>query len=111
MQQNSIMTFRRSSVCLSALLALHTVATFAAAPTVSRVEPPNWWPGHSLNPVRLLLSGTNLAHARVEAPAGFAAVKPQISDDGTHLFVDLLISTNAAPGPVSLRRARLPAPA
>lgn len=103
MQQNSIMTFRRSSVCLSALLALHTVATFAAAPTVSRVEPPNWWPGHSLNPVRLLLSGTNLAHARVEAPAGFAAVKPQISDDGTHLFVDLLISTNAAPGPVSLR--------
>ena len=37
----------------------------AAAPTVSRVEPPNWWPGHSLNPVRLLLSGTHLGGARV----------------------------------------------
>ena len=32
----------------------------AGAPHVTKVEPPSWWPGHSINPVRLLVRGTSL---------------------------------------------------
>ena len=41
------------------------VASLAAAqgPTVTKVEPPNWWAGHSINPVRLLIRGANLGGA------------------------------------------------
>lgn len=91
------------SVRLAVLLTLLTATTFAAAPIVSHVEPPNWWPGHSLNPVRLLISGTNLTRARVESPAGFDASNLHVNDTGTHLFIDLHISTNAAFGTVPLR--------
>ena len=39
----------------------------AQAPSVEKVEPPNWWAGHSINPVRVLVRGKNLGGARVEA--------------------------------------------
>ena len=29
----------------------------AVLPQVAKVEPPGWWPGHSINPVRLLVRG------------------------------------------------------
>ena len=32
----------------------------AAPPEVTKVEPPSWWPGHSIDPVRLLVRGQNL---------------------------------------------------
>ena len=37
----------------------------AQAPTVEKVEPPNWWAGHSINPVRVLIRGKNLTGARM----------------------------------------------
>ena len=37
------------------------------AADVSKVEPPNWWPGHTLNPVRVLIRGTGLTGATVKA--------------------------------------------
>ena len=38
--------------------------------SVEKVEPPNWWAGHSINPVRVLVRGRNLSGARVEAVGG-----------------------------------------
>ena len=35
--------------------------------TVEKVEPPNWWAGSSVNPVRLLIRGKNLGGSRVQA--------------------------------------------
>ena len=32
-------------------------------PVIVKVEPPNWWVGHSINPVRLLVRGANLRGA------------------------------------------------
>ena len=75
----------------------------AAPPTVTRVEPPNWWAGHTLNPVRLLVSGANLAGALVEVPPGFSAANLRVSDSGSFLLVDLRIPQGARPGPVALR--------
>ena len=97
------MHFLRSSHSLIVLLALQAARLFAAAPEVTRIEPPNWWPGHSLNPVRLLISGTNLTRARVESPAGFVAANLRVNDNGTYLFLDLHIPTNAAAGTIPLR--------
>jgi glycosidase len=72
------------------------------------VEPPSWWIGHSHNPVRLLLTGTNLASAQLEAPSGFRLANTQVSTNGTFLFADFFIPPTAVPGPVSLQ-AKTPA--
>lgn len=90
---------------LITLLALPAARLAAAAPAVTRVEPPNWWSGPSLNPVRLLISGTNLARARVESPAGFDTTNLRVNDHGTYLylFLDRHLPTNAVAGTVPLR--------
>lgn len=70
-------------------------------PRVLKVEPPSWWPGHTLNPVRLLVRGRNLSGARVEAPAGAGLDVGlcRVNAAGTWLFVDVVVDPAAAPGP------------
>jgi neopullulanase len=81
---------------LSGLLA----ALLFAAPQVDKIEPPSWWRGHSLNPVRLLVRGRDLRGARVTATgAGLRVAGPaRVSAAGTSLFVDVEIHPQAAPG-------------
>lgn len=74
----------------------------AAPPVVSKVEPPDWWIGHSWNPVRLLIEGRNLAGARLFPTAGLAVGEAKVSTNGNWLFVDLTIATDAKPGPRAL---------
>ncbi len=76
------------------------VSCFAlsANPVVDKVEPPNWWVGHSINPVRLLIHGERLNGAELSAPAGLRVSNLRVSASGTYLFADLTISTNARPG-------------
>lgn len=50
----------------SALLLAANPA-FAARPVVSKVEPPSWWAGHTLNPVRVLMTGRT-SRARGSSP-------------------------------------------
>ena len=75
-------------------------APTAAKPAVLKVEPPSWWPGHSLNPLRLMLRGRELAGARVEAApgSGLAVGLVRVNPRGTHLFVDVTIDAQATPG-------------
>ncbi|HEY7411887.1 MAG TPA: alpha-amylase family glycosyl hydrolase [Vicinamibacteria bacterium] len=75
----------------------------AAAPEVRTVEPPGWWPGHSLNPVRLLLRGRYLAGARLEAGEGLTATRVTVNEAGTSLFADVAIDQGAPPGARALR--------
>jgi len=95
----------RSFLAVLAFFWMGTFAALAAPPTVTRVEPPNWWPGHTVNPVRLLVSGANLANARVEAPPGFTTANVRVNDTGTLVLVDLRIPAAARLGPVPLRVA------
>ncbi|HET7294461.1 MAG TPA: alpha-amylase family glycosyl hydrolase [Vicinamibacteria bacterium] len=89
----------------SGVLAL-AVALASARPEVTKVEPPSWWPGHSLNPVRLLLRGRNLAGARFEgAAAGLSFGPVAVNERGSHAFVDVTIDKAAAPGARTLRLA------
>jgi neopullulanase len=89
---------------LAAAILLAVSGLFAAQPEVLKVEPPNWWPGHTINPVRLLIRGRNLSGARIEnAGVGLHASNFKVSENGTYLFADLSIDPAAAPGKRELR--------
>jgi len=90
------------------LLGLSAVLPAGAAPRETpelvKVDPPSWWPGHSLNPVRLLIRGRNLSDARVEsAGAGLRFGAAKVNAAGTALFVDASIEPGAVPGKRMLR--------
>jgi glycosidase len=94
-----------STLLIAALLFACSAALAQSAPEVSKVEPPNWWPRHSINPVRVMIRGRNLAGARVTAQgAGLRITSPaKVNERGTYLFVDVSIATNAQPGARRLR--------
>jgi len=74
-------------------------------PEVQKVEPPSWWPGHSIDPVRLLVRGRNLGGATVLAPSGsgLSVGLVRVNAAGTYLFADVGIDPAAAPGPRRLQ--------
>ncbi len=76
---------------ISALLLLLPAIAFGQS--VEKVEPPSWWAGSTINPVRVLLTGSDLNGAAVVAPRGSALrvsnAKP--SANGHYLFVDIAI--------------------
>jgi glycosidase len=71
---------------------------------VSKVEPPDWWANHSLNPVRVMLRGQNLGGARIEATGqGIKTGLVRVNEAGTYAFVDVFIERDARPGNRQLR--------
>jgi neopullulanase len=86
------------------LFFFSAVSCFAQAPQILNVDPPGWWRNHSLNPVRILVHGRNLAGARVTTSSkGLELGQPAINPAGTYLFVNVKISPIAQPGPRRLR--------
>ena len=75
------------------------------APQILKVDPPSWWAGSSLNPVRLLIRGTNLKGARVQATGRGVRIvgAPKSNERGSYLFVDVAIDPRATPGTRQLR--------
>ena len=94
-----------TGLCALIVVSLSALAQEAPpAPSVLKVEPPSWWAGHSLNPVRLLIRGANLYGARVttkqpEVSASAVVVNPA----GTYLFVSVQINPSARPGDYPLQ--------
>jgi glycosidase len=104
----------RALVRLALLLSFACLAaTLCAAqgrPEVLKVDPPNWWANHSVNPVRLLIRGRGLEGARVEAvsftPAtatgnrevGIRTGLIRSNERGTYLFLDVHVEPGARPG-------------
>ena len=86
-----------------ALSALFVFLTFSLAPAqqpkISKIEPPSWWSGHTINPVRLLIRGENLKNATVKsANKSLKTSSVRINEQGDYLFVDLTIDKNSKPG-------------
>jgi glycosidase len=73
----------------------------AQRPVIEKVEPPNWWAQHSIDPVRLLVRGRNLTGATFEC-AKLACSNVHVNDAGTYAFVDVAIGDDLAPGPYPL---------
>jgi glycosidase len=86
------------------LTAFSAAPSFAVAPEVLKVEPPNWWVGHSWNPVRVMIRGRHLQGAGVEVRGGGVEVGlTRVNAAGTYLFVDLQLAAGAQPGSRTLR--------
>lgn len=94
----------RAFSVLALVAALCAFARPDGPPLVARVEPPNWWAGHTLNPVRLLVRGERLHGARVESSrSDLRAGEARVSANGRWAFVDVAIDPAAAAGPGGLR--------
>ena len=85
-------------------LALGTATLPAQAPSVEKIEPPNWWAGHSINPVRVLVRGKNLTGARVTC-GRLTCGTPKTNVAGTYAFIDVSIPAGTSPGsyPLTIR--------
>ncbi|MBM3901272.1 MAG: hypothetical protein FJ379_04145 [Verrucomicrobia bacterium] len=86
------------------LIFAWTAALCTAEPVISRIDPPSWWAGHAMNPVRLLITGRDLAGAKVALEGGGGRLgRITVSPSGTHLFCDLDLARSARPGVRRLR--------
>lgn len=104
------MSLSKKLPLLALVLLTASVAAAQNAPEVMKVDPPSWWAGSSVNPVRLMIRGRNLKGSRVQAIGRGARVvgSPRTNEAGTYLFVDVAIDPRALPGP---RQFRLTTPA
>jgi neopullulanase len=95
---------RRAPLAVTFLAMLWVAGLAAAQPAITKVEPPNWWPGHTWNPVRVLMRGTALHGARVDAAGeGLSIGLVRVNAAGSYLFVDVEIASDAMPGARRLR--------
>ncbi|HUQ83871.1 MAG TPA: alpha-amylase family glycosyl hydrolase [Gemmatimonadaceae bacterium] len=87
-----------------AVLVLASSLASAQAPVFEKADPPNWWAGHSINPVRVLVRGRHLAGARSQC-ARVTCGAPKVNAAGTYAFVDVTIPGGTTPGayPLVLR--------
>jgi glycosidase len=87
------------------VLASVSVCFSQSAPEILKVDPPSWWVGSTMNPVRLLIRGRNLSAARVQSvgPGLRLVGPPKINAAGTYIFADVAISTNARAGKKQLK--------
>lgn len=91
------MTFRKQIILLSLILGLN--GFLFAQPTISKVEPPNWWVNHSINPVRLLVRGENFQNAKVNSKNPTLKVSNiRINSRADYLFFDVSIPATAKAG-------------
>jgi len=73
-------------------------------PSITKVDPPSWWAGHTVNPVRLLIRGKNLTGARVLATRpGTQTSDVLVNRAGTYVFVNVRIGAKARQGSYPLR--------
>lgn len=90
---------KKNLIILPIFLILFVFQTFSQNPQISKVEPPNWWTNHTINPVRLLVRGENLQGAKVTSTNKFLKVSNvRINTKGNYLFFDVTIATNTKAG-------------
>jgi glycosidase len=94
-------TLCRAAFLLVMVLTAALGVAAQAQPEVLKVEPPSWWTGSSLNPVRLMIRGKNLKGAQVQVlDRGLQIIgAPKTNDRGTYLFFDVMIASGVRPGP------------
>ncbi len=87
------------SFLLAFFVVFFAIAVSGQTPSVSKVEPPSWWAGHTIDPVRLMVRGENFSGAKVvsKKPAlGVSSVR--VNDRGDYLFFDVTIPKTARAG-------------
>ncbi|NNE98187.1 MAG: hypothetical protein HKN25_04120 [Pyrinomonadaceae bacterium] len=87
----------------------------AQTPSIEKVEPPNWWANHTIDPVRLLARGKNLKGASVRSlQKNLGVSNIRTNESGTYIFFDVKIPKNTVVGrydfevSTSAGKARIP---
>ncbi len=81
---------------ISAIFCLNLYAF--AQPKVEKIEPPNWWANHTINPVRLLVRGENFQNANVVSKNTTLKISNiRVNKNATYLFFDVTIPPAAKP--------------
>jgi glycosidase len=97
-------TLRRARAGRYAAILLPLLARAASAPAIGKIEPPGWWAVHSVNPVRVLISGSGLDGAIVESGSAHLRPGPLTSTTGgRYAFFDLMIDRATRPGAYTLQ--------
>ncbi|MGI9054346.1 MAG: alpha-amylase family glycosyl hydrolase [Pyrinomonadaceae bacterium] len=90
--------FQAKSIILFSLI-LFVSGYGQNTPKIVKVEPPNWWANHTINPVRLLVRGENLKNANVVSKDSSLKISNiKINNRGDYLFFDVAIAKNAKVG-------------
>ncbi len=91
--------FIRAFLVSAAILILSYFVFGQNLPKVSKVEPPNWWANHTVNPVRMLVRGENFLNAAVKSlDKSLIISNVRINSRGDYIFFDLEIPKNAKAG-------------
>jgi len=89
---------------LCVVILLLSLCVVAQAPTVEKIDPPNWWAQSTIDPVRVLIKGKNLTGAKIESNSpGIVASNFKASANGNYLFADIKIAENVQVGNYSLK--------
>lgn len=89
----------KSPIFAKLMLVIGLAGVCAGAQTVEKVEPPSWWTASTINPVRVLLTGTDLNNAKIVGGRGVLSASNIVSSaNGHYMFFDLRIAPNARPG-------------
>jgi glycosidase len=81
----------------SLLVSLISNLTFAQ---IERIDPPNWWIGMKNSELHLLVKGNQIADYSIVTvtPAGITVGEVNKVENKDYLFINLIISADAAPG-------------
>ncbi len=80
--------------------------TVQAQPSVEKIDPPSWWTGSTVNPVRVMLTGKNLGWDKMLISTNSPNLKasnPRWSANRNYLFFDLRIAANVKPGKYKIK--------
>ena len=91
----------KKSPAILAIAFCFPALVLSAPPRVTKVEPPGWWAGHSIQPVRVLVRGAGLQGARLEST--FRTQDARVNSTGTYLFADVFIPAGTKPGSYPFR--------
>lgn len=69
-------------------------------PQIEKLDPPNWWLNHTVNPVQVLIYGRNFSNSKISLDqSGVKLVSSTVSSNGTYIIAYLDIdSQTAKPG-------------
>jgi glycosidase len=90
------------AVCALVVLAAGLAQAQNHVPRVEKVEPPSWWAGHTVNPVRVLIRGQNLSQLLADRDSPFEVSNQKTNAARTYLFADVRINPDARPGDYEL---------
>lgn len=89
----------KTGLSLAASLLFLASTAIAQIPTAGKVEPPNWWASHSINPVRLMVRGSNFGGASVRSKSrSLKTSNIRVNSRGDYLFFDVAIGKGTKPG-------------